>query len=77
MIQRNFSATRRVASTVGVIDALLGVEHGYFETLQRNVPISSLVISAVGSPCGIEQAWHACEPAMTIIPNFFVTRHLR
>ena len=27
-------ATRRVASTVGVLAGLLGIVHGYFETLQ-------------------------------------------
>jgi hypothetical protein len=28
------SATRIVASTFGVLAGLLGIEHGYFETLQ-------------------------------------------
>jgi len=66
-------ATRGVASCLGVFAGLLGVEHGSFETLQGSVAPGNLMISAIGSPCQPEKAWHACEPAMTIIPNFFVT----
>ena len=43
-------ATRIVASTVGVYGGLLGMEHGYFETLHRNstasVPTSARMTSA-------------------------------
>jgi hypothetical protein len=27
----------------------------------------------MGPPCVPEEIWHACEPAMTIMPNFLVT----
>ena len=65
------SATRIVASTVGVLAGLLGIEHGYFETLQGNVTPGSIMINAKGPPCLPPPL--GCEPAMTIIPNFFVT----
>ena len=38
------SATRAMASTVGVLTGLLGIEHGYFETLQGNVAPSSIIL---------------------------------
>ena len=66
------SATRGAASTVGVLAGLLGLEHGYFETLQGNVAPSGIGIVAIGPPCQASRAWHACEPAMTIMPTFFV-----
>ncbi len=45
MIRRNFSATRILASLVGVYCGLLRMEHGYFETLQGNVAPSSIFSS--------------------------------
>jgi hypothetical protein len=65
-------ATRIVASTFGVLAGLLGIEHGYFETLQGNVAPGGMYILAIGPPCQTNKMWHGCEPAMTIIPNFFV-----
>jgi hypothetical protein len=67
------NATRVVASTLGVMAGLLGLEHGYFETLQSNLTPSGIVISAIGAPCQVNEAWHGCEPALTIVPSFFVT----
>jgi hypothetical protein len=66
------SATRAVASLFGVFAGLIGLEHGYFETLQGNVAPGSIMINAMGPPCQANQMWHACEPAMTIMPTFFV-----
>ncbi len=66
------SATRAVASLFGVFAGLLGLEHGYFETLQGNVAPGSIMINAMGPPCQANKMWHACEPAMTIMPTFFV-----
>lgn len=59
------------ASAFGAYGGLLGMEHGFFETLQGDVAPKSLKIMAVGSfelpfPFG-----H--EPAMTLIPSFLVT----
>jgi len=67
------SATRIVASTAGVLAGLEGIEHGSFETLQGNGTPGSIMISAMGPPCQATRVWNGCEPAMTIMPNFFVT----
>ena len=65
------SATRVFASTVGAIVGLAGMEHGFFEMLQGNATPSGLVIDAIGPA---QKVWPgATEPALTIIPNFFVT----
>jgi hypothetical protein len=66
-------ATRVVASTLGILAGLLGLVHGYLETLQGNVALSGIFILAVGPPCQANRVWHDCFPAMTIIPNFLVT----
>jgi len=66
-------ATRVVASTLGIFAGLLGLVHGYLETLQDNTAPSGIFILAVGPPCQANRVWHYCYPAMTIIPNFFVT----
>lgn len=31
------------------------------------------MIAAMGPLCVPEEVWHACEPAMTILPNYLVT----
>jgi len=31
------------------------------------------MINAIGSPCQPEAVWHACLPALTLIPNYFIT----
>jgi hypothetical protein len=62
---------RAMASIYGVYAGLLGVEHGYFETLHGNVATGGIRISAV-SPPGLPFPF-GDEPAMTIIPNFLVT----
>jgi hypothetical protein len=42
------SATRAVASTLGVLVGLAGIEHGFFELLQGNVTPSGIMIDAIG-----------------------------
>ena len=66
-------ATRTVAIFFGVVAGIAGVEHGIFETLQGNTRPSGLMIPSMGPPCVPEKVWNACEPAMTILPNFLVT----
>ena len=66
-------ATRVVASLFGIFAGFGGPEHGYFEILQGNVKPSSIMINSIGPPCQADKVWHACEPAMTIIPSFLVT----
>lgn len=80
----NFSATKIVASTLGILAGLFGMEHGFFEILQGNiVPTEAplgLEIDALGFGYIIDaigpahEFWPgASEPAFTIIPNFFIT----
>jgi hypothetical protein len=66
-------ATRIVASSLGVFAGIGGPEHGIFEIMRGNVRPESVMIASMRPPCNPEQVWHACEPAMTVIPNFLVT----
>jgi len=68
---KNNEATRTVASTLGVLVGLAGIEHGIFETLQGNATPSGMMIEAIGPA---QRFWeYGTERALTIIPNFFVT----
>jgi len=66
-------ATRIMAAAFGAFAGFGGLEHGYFEILQGNVRPDGLMIASMGPPCVPEEIWNACEPAMTVIPNFLVT----
>jgi hypothetical protein len=66
-------ATKTVAAWFGVAAGLAGLEHGYFEILQGNTRPASLAFPSMGPPCDPEIAWNACEPAMSILPNFLIT----
>ena len=68
---QNISALRATASVFGVYAGLLGMEHGFFETLQGNVAPKGIRILAVRPPGLPFPFGH--EPAMTLIPNFLVT----
>jgi hypothetical protein len=64
-------ATRAVAITLGVLVGLSGIEHGFFEMLQGNIPSSDIIIDAIGPE---QRFWeYGTERALTIIPDFFVT----
>jgi hypothetical protein len=68
---RRVDAVRATAAAFGVYAGILGMEHGYFETLQGSVAPKSLKILAVS---GWELPFpFGHEPAMTLIPNFLVT----
>jgi len=58
------------ASILGAYAGLLGVEHGIFETLQGSTAPDGIMINALGAPCEAETVWHACYPALTLVPNF-------
>lgn len=70
-IHRNISATRIIASTLGVFGGLMSMEHGFFETLQGNHAPNSIIIDAIGHQAN--GVFQGSEPALTIIPNFLVT----
>lgn len=64
-------ATRVVASTLGAIVGLAGVDHGIFEIFQGNVAPGSLMVEAIGPA---QRFWeYGVEPALTIVPSFLVT----
>ena len=66
-------AIKLTATFLGVSAGIAGLEHGYFELLQGNSKPEGLFISSIGPPCDPGIVWNACEPALTIIPNFFIT----
>lgn len=58
-------------ATLGTIFGISGMSHGFFETLQGDVPTHGLFIFAIGEA---QKMWpHGNEPAFTIIPNFLLT----
>jgi hypothetical protein len=66
-------ATKTVATYLGFTAGIAGIEHGIFEIMQGNTQPEGLMIESIGPPCIPEEIWNACEPAMTIIPNFLIT----
>jgi hypothetical protein len=58
---------------LGVYAGLIAVQHGIFASLQGSRAPDGLMFSAIGPPCQPEAVWHACFPAMTLIPNLLVT----
>ena len=67
------AATKTVATWFGVVAGIAGIEHGVFEILRGSTQPQSLMIASIGPPCVAEEVWNACEPAMTVIPNFLIT----
>lgn len=64
-------ATRINVAILGTIFGISGMSHGFFETLQGNVPTLGLFIFAIGEA---QKMWsHGNEPAFTLIPNFLIT----
>ncbi len=64
-------ATRTIVATLGTIFGISGISHGFYETLQGNVPTGGLLISAIGPA---HKLWpHGNEMAFTLIPNFRIT----
>ena len=71
MTWQSIKAVRVTAAVFGVYAGLLGMDHGYFETIQGNVVPTALKIMAVSGPGLPFPFGH--EPAMTLVPNFLVT----
>ncbi|NDJ34075.1 MAG: hypothetical protein GYB64_05370, partial [Chloroflexi bacterium] len=64
-------ATHIIAATIGIVFAIGGMSHGFFEVLQGNTPTPGLFIDAISEP---PRYWeHGAEGAFTIIPNFLFT----
>ena len=65
------SATRGVASTLGILVGLAGIEHGYLEVLQGHVRPEGMMIDAIGPS---QRLWEfATETALTVVPSFLLT----
>lgn len=67
------NATKTLALVFAVAAGLASIEHGVLAALQGNADPGGLMIASAGPPCEADKVWNACEPAMTIIPNFFIT----
>jgi hypothetical protein len=67
-------ATNTVATWLGFLAGIAGLEHGYFEILQGNVRPAGVMFPSWGADiCDPAKLWHACEPAMSLLPNFLVS----
>jgi hypothetical protein len=71
MLREKQDAVGLTAGVFGIYAGFLGMEHGFFETLQGNAAPAHLRILAV-SPRELPFPF-GHEPAMTVIPNFLVT----
>jgi len=68
---RNNHATRRTASTFGILVGVAGIEHGFFEVLQGNLRPDGLLIATIGPG---QRFWeHGTETALTIVPSFLLS----
>jgi hypothetical protein len=68
---QDLNATRVIATTIGVVLGLSGINHGFFEFLQGDTPTNGLVIQAIGEA---QRFWElGTEEAFTILPNFLVS----
>lgn len=64
-------ATKLNVGVLGTIFGISGMNHGFFEVLQGNIPTPNLLIFAIGEA---QKMWiHGNEPAFTLIPNFLIT----
>jgi hypothetical protein len=66
-------ATKTIATLFGIVAGVAGLEHGIFEIMRGNTRPEGVMIASMGPPCNPEEVWNACEPAMTILPNFLIT----
>jgi len=64
---------RITTAFLGSYAGLIAFQHGIFESLQGSRAPGGVMFNAIGLPCQPELAWHACFPAMTLIPNLLVT----
>lgn len=63
--------TRMITTVLGIVLALSGINHGFFEVLQGNTPTNGIFIYAIEKSI---QTWeYGGEGALTLIPNFLVS----
>jgi len=68
---REVNATRFIVATLGVLFAIAGMDHGFFEALQGNMRTGGYFIHSIGAH---NQMWaYGTEDAFTLIPNFLIT----
>ena len=67
--------SRVAASIIGIIAGFIGMEHGYYEILQRDKSLNGILFDAISGksfsnlPTSQWSGW----PAMTLIQNFLIT----
>lgn len=64
-------ATRTLFLTLGILSGIMGIEHGIGEVLEGNRPTDGIFILSWPDTAFFEIM--SGEPAMTIIPNYFLT----
>jgi hypothetical protein len=68
------SGARRTAGMwLGAFAGGAGIEHGYFELLQGGARPPGLTFPSIGEPCIPKEVWHGCEPAISLLPDLFIT----
>jgi len=68
---RRWSATRTIASVLGVFAGLSGLDHGFFEILQGSARTHGVFVTSIGPA---QRMWvYGTEDAFTLVPNFLVT----
>ena len=71
IVNKKTCSTHIVATTLGALVGLAGINHGLFEVLQGNVKPEGYFISAIGPS---QRFWeYGFETALTIVPNIMVT----
>jgi hypothetical protein len=58
---------------LGIYAGLLAAVHGLFAAMQGSRAPDEPMFTAIGPPCQPDAVWHACFPAMTLIPNLLIT----
>ena len=68
---RDMSATRAMASWLGVLAGLGNVGYGILEILQGNTKPTGIIVNTFGTMSGTSA--HAIEPTIFLIPSFIIT----
>lgn len=61
--------THLAIGVIGLYAGLLGTAHGVFELQQGMARADGIAIQAINHGCDPAQVWHACFPAMTLLPT--------